>query len=97
MQENARQGFWNGARPPLGYRTFAAETRGDKVKKRLEIDPAEAEIVRLIFRLYSQGAGNGPLGIKGCVSYLNHRGIRYRKARFSSQNLHGVLDRKSVV
>jgi site-specific DNA recombinase len=24
MRENARQGFWNGARPPFGYRTADA-------------------------------------------------------------------------
>src|SRR5215831_4097171 len=43
MRESARQGFWNGARPPLGYRAVGAEWRGSKVKKRLEIDPVEAE------------------------------------------------------
>jgi DNA invertase Pin-like site-specific DNA recombinase len=33
MNENARQGFWNGARPPIGYRAVAAEQRGAKIKK----------------------------------------------------------------
>jgi DNA invertase Pin-like site-specific DNA recombinase len=28
MKENARQGFWNGSCPPLGYRTVEAERRG---------------------------------------------------------------------
>jgi DNA invertase Pin-like site-specific DNA recombinase len=28
MNENARQGFWNGALPPIGYRIVAAEQRG---------------------------------------------------------------------
>lgn len=37
LKENARKGFWNGSRPPIGYRTVAAETRGTKVKKVLEI------------------------------------------------------------
>jgi len=39
MRENARQGFWNGSLPPIGYRVVAAEQRGAKVKKRLEINP----------------------------------------------------------
>ena len=39
MKENARQGFWNGSRPPYGYRTVEVERRGDAIKKRLEIDP----------------------------------------------------------
>ena len=39
LKENARQGFWNGSLPPIGYRVVAAEQRGAKVKKKLEIDP----------------------------------------------------------
>jgi DNA invertase Pin-like site-specific DNA recombinase len=38
MKENARQGFWNGALPPIGYRIVASEQRGAKIKKKLEID-----------------------------------------------------------
>ena len=48
MNENARQGFWNGALPPIGYRIIAAEPRGSKIKKKLEIDPLHADTVRLI-------------------------------------------------
>jgi site-specific DNA recombinase len=49
MQENARQGFWNGSRPPFGYCVVAAEKRGPKVKKVLGINEAEAAVVRRIF------------------------------------------------
>jgi len=42
MKENARQGFWNGALPPIGYRTVAGEQRGHRTKKTLEIDPVQA-------------------------------------------------------
>jgi site-specific DNA recombinase len=47
MKENARQGFWNGATPPLGYKLIEAEKRGAKIKKKLAVDPVEAETVRL--------------------------------------------------
>ncbi|RDD61200.1 recombinase family protein [Ferruginivarius sediminum] len=40
---NARQGFWNGPRPPFGYQTFVAETRGSKEKKEIEINANEAQ------------------------------------------------------
>lgn len=50
MQENARQGFWNGSQPPFGYRAIAAEKRGTKVKKVLAIDDGEAAVVRRILR-----------------------------------------------
>lgn len=45
LKENARQGFCNGSLPPIGYRVVAAEQRGAKVKKKLEIDPPHAETV----------------------------------------------------
>ena len=32
------------ATPPLGYRIVEAERRGQKIKKRLDIDPVEAEL-----------------------------------------------------
>ncbi len=77
MLENARQGFWNGALPPFGYRTVEAERRGQRIKKRLEIEPREAEIVRQIFRLFLDGDGTrGPMGVKDIVSWLNARGFR---------------------
>ena len=57
MKENARRGFFNGSRPPYGYRTVETELTGGKgkKKKRIEIDPIEAEVVRLIFKLYLYG------------------------------------------
>jgi DNA invertase Pin-like site-specific DNA recombinase len=80
MRESAKPGFWNGATPPLGYRIVEAERRGSKIKKRLEVDPVEAETARLIFRLYSEGDGStGPLGVKDTCKWLNSRGYRTRK------------------
>jgi site-specific DNA recombinase len=93
MKENARQGFWNGATPPLGYRLIEAEKRGVKIKKKLEIDPVEAEMVRLIFKLYLFGDGSsGALGVKESVKWLNARGYRTRRGRsFGVGQLHKLL------
>jgi len=55
MKENTRQGFWNGSRPPLGYKIVEAERRGARAKKKLAIDPVEAETVRLVFGLCVAG------------------------------------------
>jgi DNA invertase Pin-like site-specific DNA recombinase len=80
MKENARQGFWNGARPPFGYRTIEVEKRGARVKKRLEIDPVEAEQVQLIFKLLQGGYdGQGPKGLKAIATWLNGQGYRTRQ------------------
>jgi len=96
MKENARQGFWNGARPPFGYRTIEAGRRGDKVKRRLEIDTSEAETVRMIYRLHLEGTGAGQLGIKAIAHHLNHAGLRYREGRrFSTGLVYALLTRET--
>ena len=93
MRELAKQGFWNGATPPLGYRIVEAERRGQKIKKKLDIDPVEAELVRLIFRLYLEGDGSsGPLGIKEVTKWLNSRGHRTRRgSTFGVGPVHNIL------
>lgn len=93
MQENARQGFWNGAAAPYGYAIVAAEQRGAKTKKRLAIDAVEAEVVRLMFRLVHEGNGtSGPLGVKALACHLNERGYRTRRgARWGIGPLHALL------
>jgi site-specific DNA recombinase len=93
MKENARQGFYNGSRVPLGYAVEDMEQRGHRMKKRLTIDPVEAETVRLVFKLYLEGdAGSGPLGVKEVAKALNARGIRTRLgARFGVGPVYVIL------
>ena len=93
MKENARQGFWNGATPPLGYKVIEAEKRGAKIKKKLAVDPVEAETVRLIFKLYLLGDGSsGALGVKEIVKWLNGRGYRTRTGKsFGVGQVHRLL------
>lgn len=95
MQENARQGFWNGAAAPFGYRTIAAEQRGAKTKKKLDIDPVEAEVVRTMFRLFLEGDGtSGPMGVKAVATWLNDNGYRTRRgSRWGVGPLHAILTR----
>ena len=97
MRESAKQGFWNGATPPLGYRIVEAERRGSKVKKRLAVDPVDAETVRLIFKLYLEGAGtSGPFGVKGVAVWLNSQGYRTRSgATFGVGPVHNILTNRA--
>ncbi|WP_353888818.1 recombinase family protein, partial [uncultured Paracoccus sp.] len=99
MNENARQGFWNGSLPPIGYRIVTAEQRGSKTKKKLEIDPLHADTVRLIFRLASEGDGtSGPMGVKNIVSYLNRNRMFTRSGgRWGIGQLHRVLTRRTYI
>jgi hypothetical protein len=56
-------------RPPFGYRVGP--------RRRLEVVPQEAEVVRLIFRLYSQQG----LGLRRLAQHLNESGARTRTGR----------------
>ena len=99
LKENARQGFWNGSLPPIGYRTVAAETRGAKVKKKLEIDPLHAGTVRLIYRLALEGDGtSGQMGVKNIVSHLNRNRIFTRDGgRWGIGQVHRILTRRTYI
>ncbi|MEC5292811.1 MULTISPECIES: recombinase family protein [unclassified Aurantimonas] len=99
LKENARQGFWNGSLPPIGYRVVAAEQRGAKIKKKLEIDPLHADTVRLIYRLALEGDGtSGPMGVKAIVNHLNQRRIFTRDGgRWGIGQLHRILTRKTYI
>ena len=99
MKENARQGFWNGALPPIGYRTIEAEKRGAKIKKKLEIDPIQAETVRLIYRLALRGTGDsGPMGLKTITKHLNENDIRTRDGgRWDIAAVHQILTRTTYI
>jgi hypothetical protein len=90
MQENARQGFWNGAQPPFGYRTVEAGRRGHKVKKVLALEQAEAAVVRRIFDL-ALGRAGLPLGVKAIVNRLNAEGCRHRGKPFHISSVHRIL------
>ncbi len=99
LKENARQGFWNGSLPPIGYRVVAAEQRGAKVKKKLEIDPLHADTVRLIYRLALEGDGaSGPMGVKNIVTWLNGRRIFTRDGgRWGIGQVHRILTRTTYI
>jgi site-specific DNA recombinase len=99
LKENARQGFWNGSLPPIGYRVVAAEQRGAKVKKKLEIDPLHADTVRLIYRLALEGDGtSGPMGVKNITTHLNRQRFFTRDGgRWGIGQVHRILTRATYV
>lgn len=99
MKENAKQGFYNGSPVPLGYRTSAVEQRGARIKKKLIVDPVEAETVKLIFKLYRLGEGaSGSMGVKAIAVWLNERGYRTRRGgRFGVSVVHKILQNKAYI
>lgn len=92
MEENARQGFWNGGVRPFGFRPVNVGVRGDAIKKKLEIDPIEAEEVRHIYHLYMEGDGSsGPMGIKRIAEQLNTKNRMRRGSKWTTGQIHRVL------
>ena len=56
--------------------------RGQRIKKKLTVDAVEAEVVRLVFRLFLEGDdASGFMGIKTMTAWLNARGYRTRTGR----------------
>ncbi|MDD2324999.1 MAG: recombinase family protein [Alphaproteobacteria bacterium] len=93
MNENARQGYFNGAKAPFGFRTIDAGRTGThgRLKKKLDIDPAEAEIVREIFTLYVSGKDAPRIGMKEIAKNLNSRGLLMRGKEWRVQKVFEVL------
>ena len=98
MKENARQGFFNGSRPPFGYRKKTVEQKGRKGQKKiLEIDPSEADIVRRIFDLYINGQNGKIFGIAQIASYLNSTGTTRRGNKWSKSSVDDLLKNTAYI
>ena len=97
MTATARLGFSNGGATPFGYRLVEADTIGRTTKRKLIIDPVEAEVVRLVFQLALDGDGtSGPMGVRAIVQHLNAAGHRTRKGgEFYSSTVHEMLIREA--
>lgn len=78
MSQKARQGEWNGGKPPFGY---------DLIDKKLVINKEKAEIIKLIFSEYLKGNG-----YKAIAAMLNERGIRTNTGKtFSGTAVKNIL------
>ena len=93
MGENARQGYWGGGRTPFGFKTVQAGIRGNTIKKKLDIEPSEAGMVRLMVNLYLKGDGiSGPMGCKRIAAWLNEHGYRNRYgSSWANGKIHRIL------
>ncbi|GLS05938.1 hypothetical protein GCM10007860_31020 [Chitiniphilus shinanonensis] len=77
LAENARRGFFNGSKPPYGYKAVVTKVIGRTgYRKMLEIDGEEAAIVREIYDLYEGLQTGRPMGIKKIVEFLNAKCLR---------------------
>ena len=91
MAENARQGYFNGSMPPFGFRVEKIATPAGQ-KNKLVVNPAEADLVREVFRQYLAGSG-----AKSTARGLNQRGLLYRKHLWSRDLVLRVISDPGVV
>jgi site-specific DNA recombinase len=92
MKENARQGFFNGSRPPFGYKIQEVDLPAAKgKKKRLAIDESEAPLVRRIFEMYLGGLNGAEMGCKDIASFFNERGTLLRGRKWARNRVHQLL------
>ncbi|MEV6836215.1 recombinase family protein [Streptomyces sp. NPDC051133] len=89
-QMKAVDGGWPGGPPPYGYRISGKGAFGST----LEVDPGEAEVVRLLADLVIEGGRT----LSELADELNSRGISTRNGkRWSSVNLHRRLQGAAFV
>jgi site-specific DNA recombinase len=92
MKENARQGYFNGSKPPFGYRKIELDIPAAKgKKKKLDIDEAEASVVLKIFNLYLHGLHGHDMGTKQIAAHFNDHGILNRGKKWSRNRIHQLL------
>jgi site-specific DNA recombinase len=93
MRENARRGFFNGSRPPFGYRVVETEVLGNRGrrKKRLAVDEAEAAVVRRVYDYYLNGHEGCSLGMKEIAKRLNESGVSMRGRAWGMQKVYKIL------
>jgi site-specific DNA recombinase len=92
MKENARQGFFNGSRPPFGYKIQEVDLPAAKgKKKKLTIDEQEAPTVRRVFEMYLHGLDGAEMGCKEIAAHFNERGVLLRGRKWARNRVHQLL------
>ena len=73
VEQMVKQGKWRGGPPPYGYRSVSRGTLNFKGKPIFDVepDPEKSEVVKTIYRLYTEEH----YGLRLIARYLNDRGI----------------------
>ncbi|MFA6321659.1 MAG: recombinase family protein [Candidatus Omnitrophota bacterium] len=93
MVENVKAGFWNGGKAPFGYKKLYSESNGRR-RAKLVIEPAEARIVKYVYKRYSCG----DIGIKNLMTELNRKGWTQRSgAAFTKSVVEYIIRNEKYV
>ena len=89
LRENASRGYFNGSRPPYGYRKVDVHD-GTKVRHKLEPEKEDSIPVKTVRRIFDMS--NEDVGCKGIAVTLNREGFRTAKGeRWGRTTVHKVL------
>ena len=89
MRENASRGFFNGSRPPYGFRKIAVHD-GARTRNKLEPEPEDSTAVRVIRRIFDMASKD--TGCKEIAKTLNREGFRTIKGElWGRETVHKVL------
>ena len=89
MRENARRGFFNGSRPPYGFRRVPVRD-GAKTRYKLEPEPEGSVAVQVVRRIFDMAAND--IGCKEIAKTLNREGFRTANGqRWGRVTVHKVL------
>jgi DNA invertase Pin-like site-specific DNA recombinase len=89
MRENASRGFFNGSRPPYGFRKVQVRD-GEKMRNKLEPEPEDSASVKTVRRIFDLALKD--LGCKEIAKTLNHDGCRTLKGeRWGRTTVYKVL------
>lgn len=92
LKLNAEKGWFNGGRVPFGYKSVEVNL-GSYTKKKLEINPVTAPVVKKIFDMRAAGDK-----IKDIVDYLNKEGYKTAEGNeFKEISLQPILRNKRYI
>lgn len=86
LHESRRKGYFTGGFLPYGYKTEPVQSDGKKTYKRIIIDEERADIVRFMFRQYSEG-----VPAREIIRQLTERGITYKTKPFAMNTVYHIL------
>jgi site-specific DNA recombinase len=91
LQGVKNEGRWVG-KPPYGYNSIYSKTNDEKDKGLLEINPAESEVVQMVFQLKEQGQSLGDI-----AEALSTAGIltKMKKTRWSTATIGDMIKRRT--
>jgi site-specific DNA recombinase len=92
LRENAKQGYFNGSRPPFGFKIEKIEVKPDLWRGKLVPNAAEVPFVREVIQAYITKTG-----AKGAAGALNQRGLRYRGKLFSKDLVLKIVDETAAI